>query len=474
MGPLAPVFDDHRAHLAALRAAAVAAADPAQAVRRWLRADDLAGAERVYLIGVGKAAVGMLLAAADVVGRRLTAGVAAVPRLPEAAELSSRARDGVAARVAERVSFIEGGHPEPTAGSLTAGRAVEALLSQVTARDLVIVLVSGGGSAMLELPRAGITLAHLKATTAALLRSGAPIQDFNAVRTRLSQLKGGGLARLAQPARVLGLILSDVVGSPLEAIASGPTVLGALDSGAALAVLERYGLAHQLPAAVLRSLQHGTAGLPDRAGAPAGAPTGEVPRVENRLIGSNRMAAEAAVAAAARLGFASELLGDDWQGEARLVGRRFARQLLAATAQRPPAAERPASARPSAGGQHPTAERLAVPLCLVAGGESTVSLHGRGRGGRNQEAALAAALAIDGQPGLVIGTFATDGVDGPTDAAGATVTGDTLPRARALNLDAEHYLNDNDSYNFFAQAGGLLITGPTGTNVNDLMFGLAY
>lgn len=433
MNPLPPSFDDHRVHLAALRAAALAAADPAQAVRRWLLPADLAGVERVYLVALGKAGVGMTLAAAQVVGARLAAGVAAVPRLPEAA----------AGPLPARVTFIEGGHPEPTAGSLTAGRAVEALLSAVTAHDLVLVLISGGGSALMELPRAGISLAELKGATAALLKSGAPIQEFNRVRAQLSQLKGGGLARLARPARVLGLILSDVVGSPLAAVASGPTVLNMPDAGAALAVVDRYGLKNKLPASVVHAMQHGTNPL-----------SGEPPRVENRLIGSNRQAGEAAVAAAARLGFAAELLGDDWQGEARLMGRRFVRQLLARTGA--------------------PAHRLAAPVCLVAGGESTVTVRGRGRGGRNQEATLAAGLALDGQAGLVISTFATDGVDGPTDAAGATVTGDSLPHARALDLDAEHYLNDNDSYNFFAQAGGLVITGPTGTNVNDLIFGLAY
>ncbi len=433
LNPLPPSFDDHRAHLAALRAAALAAADPAQAVRRWLLPADLAEVERVYLVALGKAGVGMTLAAAALLGPRLAAGVAAVPRLPDAA----------AGPLPERVTFIEGGHPEPTAGSLTAGRAVEALLSVVTARDLVLVLISGGGSALMELPRPGISLAELQGATAALLKSGAPIQEFNRVRTQLSQLKGGGLARLASPARVLGLVLSDVVGSPLAAVASGPTVLNLPDSGAALAVVERYGLRRKLPTSVLQAMQHGTSPL-------AGAP----PRVENRLIGSNQQAGEAAVAAASKLGFAAELLGDDWQGEASQVGRRFARHLLAAAG---------APGRP--GG---------APVCLVAGGESTVTVHGRGRGGRNQEAALAAGLAIDGQAGLVISTFATDGVDGPTDAAGATVTGDTLPHARALNLDAEHYLNENDSYNFFAQAGGLVITGPTGTNVNDLIFGMAY
>jgi len=445
--PLAPVFDDYRAHLLALRTAALAAADPAEAVRRWFTPDDLLDAEQVYLVALGKAGLSMAQAAAGVLGARLAGGVAAVPRLPEVVPGQPPQP------LAERVSFIEGGHPEPTAGSLTAGRAVEALLSRTTARDLVVVLVSGGGSALIELPRAGLTLADIKQTTAALLRSGATINEMNLVRTQLSQLKGGGLARLASPARVLGLILSDVVASPLEAIASGPTVIGPLESGAALAVIDRYGLRARLPEAVVYALQHGTGPLD--VSRPA-------PRVENRLIGSNRLAAEAAVAAAHKLGFAAELIGDDWQGEARLVGRRFARALLAA--------------RPGPW-QSPRAETALEPLrprCLVAGGESTVVVTGQGRGGRNQEAALAAALVIDEQPRLAINTFATDGVDGPTDAAGVVVTGETLARARALGLDAEHYLSDNDSYTFFTRVGGLLITGPTGTNVNDLMFGLAY
>ena len=440
MTPPLPRFDDHRAHLAALRAAALAAADPAQAVRRWLTPADFAGAENIFLVGAGKAASAMALAAADLLGPRLTAGVVAVTSQPETAP--------------QRVSIIEGGHPEPTLGSLTAGRALEALLSLVTARDLVIVLVSGGGSAMLELPRSGLTLADLQLTTAALLRSGAAVDQMNLVRTQLSQLKGGGLARLAHPARVLALILSDVVGSPLAAIASGPTVLSGPDGGAALAVVDRYGLRAQLPAAVLHALHHGTGPL-----------GGDAPRVENRLIGSNRLAAEAAAAAAQKLGFETELVADDWQGEARLVGGRFARLVAAA--------RRPLETRPN-----PRFELHAAPRCLVVGGEATVTVRGAGRGGRNQEAALAAAQVIDGQPGLAICAFATDGVDGPTDAAGAVVTGETLPRARALGLDPEHYLDDNDSYTFFTRtggrAGGLLITGPTGTNVNDLMFGLAY
>ena len=439
MNRLAPTFDDHRAHLAAMRSAALEAANPADAVRHYLQPADFAGAEKVYLVGAGKAGVAMTQAAAELLGDRLAVGVVAVPRVPDHAP--------------ERVTFVEGGHPEPTPGSVTAGRAVEALLSLVTGRDLVIALISGGGSALLELPRPGLTLADLQETTLLLLRSGATIQEMNLLRSRLSQLKAGGLARLAHPARVLGLILSDVVGNSLGSVASGPTVFGLPDFDAPLTVVDRYGLRDRLPAAALQAIQHGTGPL-----------GGDTSRVENRLIGSNRLAAEAAAAAARQLGFEAQVVADDWQGEARVVGRRFARLLIS-----PPAA---APADPSA---TPFALPLkSPPRCFVVGGESTVVVRGAGQGGRNQEVALAAALAIDGMPNLAIGTFATDGVDGPTDAAGAVVTGDTLPHARARGLDPERYLDENDSYHFFQAAGGLVITGPTGTNVNDLMFGLVY
>ena len=438
MSPMRPQFDDHRSHLATLRAAALAAADPAEAVRRWLSPADAAQAEKVYLVGAGKAGVAMATAAAEMLGDKLAAGVLAVPNLPASAP--------------ERVTFVEGGHPRPSTGSLTAGRAVEALLTLVTERDLVIALISGGGSALLELPRPGLSLDDLRQTTALLLlRSGAAIHEINLVRAQLSQLKGGGLARMAQPARVLGLVLSDVVGSPLASIASGPTVLSTADPAAALAILDRYRLRDQLPAAVLQTLLHGTGPL-----------ASDLPAVDNRLIGSNQLALEAALLAARELGFEAVGAGDDWQGEARETGQRFARLVT-----------RPAGAGPLGGPPFPFQSERA-PRCFVAGGETTVTVRGPGRGGRNQEAALAAALIIAGMPNMAIGTFTTDGVDGPTDAAGAVVTGETAARGRALGLDPERCLDDNDSYTFFEGAGGLVMIGPTGTNVNDLWFGLAY
>ena len=432
-------FADHRAHLAALRAAALRAVDPASAVRRFFSPADVAGAERVFVVGAGKAGAAMARAAVEILGERLTAGVIAVPQLPASA--------------AERITFIEGGHPTPTEGTLLAGRAIADLLAQATARDLVVALISGGGSALLELPVEGLALADLRITNQQLLLSGAAVHEINVVRQRLSQLKGGGLARLAYPARVLGLILSDVVGNPLDIIASGPTVPATASPQAALAVVEKYHLRSALPSAVLRRLE-GVSSSATRAADTSSAAAA----VDNRLIASNRLAGEAAAAAARELGFVAALIADDWQGEAREAGERFAR-LVSQKARGQGEGGR------GAGGW---------PACLIVGGETTVTVRGAGRGGRNQEAALAAALVIDGLPDVVISTFATDGVDGPTDAAGAIVTGDTLVRARALGLDPQKHLDDNDSYSFFAALSNLVVTGPTGTNVNDLMFGLVY
>lgn len=439
MSGLGPRFADHRRHVSAIRVAALRAVEPAAAVARWLTPEDLVGAENIYVVGAGKAGVGMANAVAERLGDRLTAGVLSVPRAP--------------AHGPERVTFIEGGHPQPTEGTLTAGRALEALLGRTTERDLVLALISGGASALLELPRRGLTLADLQQTNAALLRSGAAIHEVNAVRMRLSQVKGGGLARLAHPARVLGLILSDVVGNPLPIIGSGPTVVtGQPGHAAAMAVVEKYGLRDQLPAAVLRQLAHGAGPLGDYR-----------PRVENRLIGTSALAGAAAVAAARQLGFAAEWVADDWQGEAREVGERLAGLVLARR-------QRLRQAR--AGGASPPGAKQ--PQCLLVGGETTVTVRGQGRGGRNQETALAAALAIAGVPEVAIASLATDGIDGPTDAAGAVVTGATVGDDARMRRMALRHLDDNNSYAFLQATEALVVTGATGTNVNDLMVGLVY
>jgi len=449
-----PRYEDHRTHLAAMRRAALAAVDPGLAVRRWLTAADWAAANNVYLVGAGKAGVPMAAAAAHLLGDKLTAGLVAVPHKPEpAAPPPHKPTPGLDH---PRLNFIEGGHPHPTAGSLEAGRALAALLEHTQAGDLVIAVISGGGSALLELPHPGLTLEDLRATTDLLLKSGAAITEFNLVRARLSQIKGGGLARLAAPARVLGLILSDVVGNHLPSVASGPTVLHASDPAAALRVVERYHLGDRLPPAVMARLaQAGTGGL------------GVLPVVENRLVGSNKQAGEAAAGEALALGFEARWLADDWQGEAREMGRAFAALLTGPQGGL-------AQTRLATGRLPPLPGEAPRPRCIVVGGETTVTVRGKGRGGRNQEAALAAALTLAGLPSVVVATLATDGVDGPTDAAGAIVTGETISRAGSLGLSAPTYLDENNAYAFLAGVGALVHTGPTGTNVNDLWIGLVY
>jgi hydroxypyruvate reductase len=433
-------IEHHETHLAELRAAALAAVEPGAAVRRALTEADVAAARRVWVVGAGKAGVAMAQAAAEIVGARLAGGVLAVPEPPtDETRIAGPARPWTtSARLAGSadglIHFVQGGHPLPDVGSLAAGATVAAMLAQATSEDLVLALISGGGSALLELPVPGVSLEALQALTQTLLRSGAAIDEINVIRRRLSQIKGGGLARLAGPAPVLGLILSDVIGNRLDIIASGPTVASEDRPDEARAIAERYGLWSALPVDIQTALD-----APRSAGAPR-------PRVENRLIGSNKLAALAALDQARRLGFPATWVGDEWRGEARAAARRFVDML----AQTP------------------------GPHAWIGGGETTVTVCGRGRGGRNQEFALAAALALEGCAGCVVSSFGTDGVDGPTDAAGATVNDQTCARARALGLDPQAYLDDNNAHAFFGALGGLIRTGPTGTNVNDLMFGLRY
>jgi hydroxypyruvate reductase len=324
------------------------------------------------------------------------------------------------------------------------------LLDGLTPADLVIALLSGGGSALLENPAAGLTLADLQRTTDLLLRSGAAIGEVNAVRKHLSAVKGGGLARRAAPARLVALVLSDVVGSPLDVIASGPTVPDLTTFRDASTVIERYDLWSALPERVVARLQAGLAGaVPET-------PKPDDPvfsRVQTAVVGSNAHAARAAAARATEMGFHVQVLSTYVEGEAREVGR-----VLAALAR-----EIDASGQP-----------LPRPACLVLGGETTVTVRGEGRGGRNQEVALGCAPGVAGLADVLVLSAATDGGDGPTDAAGAWVDGTTALRARALGLDVDAFLARNDSYAFFAALGDLLIIGPTLTNVNDLMFVYAF
>ena len=419
-----------------LKSAALTAVDPTAAVHRHLRREGdtlavadrrypLADYERVFTIGFGKAAVPMTVAVAGILGERLTEGV--VVTKYGHGELSQSG-------VQSRITLIEAGHPVPDQNSVRGAQAVASLARQATERDLVICLISGGGSAVLTLPLPPLSLADLQTLTGALLRSGATIHELNAVRKHCSQVKGGNLARLVAPATLVTLLLSDVVGDPLDVIASGPTVPDTATVADAQAVLDRHRVRPAQPVPFQET---------PKPGDPA------FQRVQNVVIGSNRLAALAAVEQARKLGYSALLLGTYIEGEAREVAK-----VAAALAK----------------GLRAYGDPVAPPACLVWGGETTVTVRGQGKGGRNQELALAAALALEGWPGVHVTALATDGTDGPTDAAGAIVDGETLPRARTLGLDAWAALEANDSYAFFEALGDLIITGPTGTNVNDLLF----
>ncbi|MCL4466430.1 MAG: glycerate kinase [Chloroflexi bacterium] len=437
----------HRRLAMSVLAEALRAVDPAEAVRRCLRLQGetlFVGAETynlrrfrgIYVIGGGKASVAMAMAVEEILGDRIIAGLV-------------NTKYGYTAPTA-RVAINEAGHPLPDENGLRGGRRMLELVEAAGEDSLVFCLISGGGSALLVSPAEGLTLADKQGLTNLLLRCGATINEINTLRKHLSRMKGGNLARLAYPATLVSLILSDVVGNPLDVIASGPTVPDTSTFADAYNVLERYGILDQVPPAVLRHLRQGLAGeIPDtpKPGDPVFA------KGQNLLVASNEIASEAAVAKAKELGFNTLFLTSFVEGEAREVAK-FEAALAREVAR---------SGRP-----------LARPACIVAGGETTVTVRGQGKGGRNQELCLAAAMKISGIENVAIISLATDGSDGPTDAAGAVADGETLARAAGKGLDPWHYLANNDSYTLFAQIGDLLVTGPTNTNVNDLVFVFAF
>jgi len=436
----------HGETIVAVQKAALEAVDPGAAVRRsvqrrgnelWVgdRVYDLAAVERVWVAGGGKAATAMVAALHGLLGERLEGGVIVTKYHHRDPRLDTGP-----------VAALEAGHPLPDEAGVAGTQEMARLLGRATDRDLVLAVVSGGASTLLTLPAAGLRLADLQQTTGLLLRSGATIVELNAVRKHLSQIKGGGLIRLAGVAPVACLILSDVVGDPLDVIGSGPTVGDPSTFADAWAVLEQYDLVERVPDAVRERLAAGLQGQVAETPKP-GDPLFE--RVQNFVVGSNRLAAEAAAARARDGGLNALLLSTFVEGEAREVAR-----VAAALAKELVAHDRP----------------VARPACLVWGGETTVTVRGGGKGGRNQELALAAALALDGLPGVILVALGTDGTDGPTDAAGAVISGETMARARALGLDPVASLRENDAYPFFDALGDLIRTGPTGTNVNDLLF----
>jgi len=421
--------------------AAVRAVDPGEAIRRHLvRAGsrlhvgsqtlDLAGVRQIVVVGCGKAAAPMAAAVEDILGDRIGRGVV----VTKYGHLHPT----------RTIRVHEAGHPVPDDAGIAGARAILDQVRNLGPEDLVLVLISGGGSALTPAPVEGIALAEKQALTKVLLRCGADIREMNTLRKHISRLKGGQLARAAQPARVASLILSDIVGDPLDAIASGPTVPDPTTYADALGVLDKYRIRGEVPGTIRSRLEAGARGdVPET-------PKPDDPlfsRVQNLIVGSNIQALESARSEARALGLTPMILSSSIEGETREIARMHAAL----------AREVRASGNP-----------LKPPACLISGGETTVTLRGSGKGGRNQEFVLAAALDIAGLPDTVILSAGTDGTDGPTDAAGAIADGETWARGLALGLNPRGALDGNDAYPFFQRLGDLILTGPTNTNVMDV------
>ena len=440
---------EQAAQVSRIVSAALRAADPRAAVVHALsrsgdrieaggRVLDLSQFRRIRVIGAGKASQAMAQGLLDSLGDTNFDGLLITKHLDPMITLP------------EALRVLPGGHPVPTLDSLNSTRSLIQFLGQGQVDDLVFCLISGGGSALMTAPVPGVTLEDMQSLTRLLLACGADIFEINTLRKHLDQVKGGGLARLAAPAQVVTLILSDVIGSPLDVIASGPTVADPSTFTDAIAILNRYQLIDKVPGAVRQALQSGAGGHAQETVKP-GDPL--VEKVINILVASNAQAAQAAFEQAQQEGFQTLLLTTFLQGEASQAGAFLASLLRQVAA---------------------TGQPLARPACLIAGGETTVTLRGNGLGGRNQEMVLGAAFILDGLSQCALLALGTDGEDGPTDAAGAVATGETLSRARNLGLDAQAFLQNNDSYTFFESLGDLLKPGPTGTNVNDLSFLFAF
>lgn len=426
--------------------AALDAADPDQAVARHFRISGsslvagksrytLSKFRRIFVIGAGKASAAMAVAVERVLGKAITAGLVNV-------------KYGHIARL-KRIEINECGHPVPDEAGVAGARRIAAIAEEAGDGDLVICLISGGGSALLPAPAPGISLAEKQETTRLLLACGATIHEINAVRKHISVLKGGQLARLAWPARTITLILSDVIGDNLDVIGSGPTAADASTYSIALGIFDKYGIAADLPDAVRNRLESGVSGT-----IPETPKEGdrELAKTQNVIVGSNRLAVSAAKKKASELGYRPLVLSTTIQGETRDVAWMHAAILREI---------------------HESGQPLRAPVCVISGGETTVTLRGTGKGGRNQEFVLAAAQDIAGIPSTVVLSAGTDGTDGPTDAAGALCDGDTLRRAAAAGLDPIVYLRNNDSYHFFDALGDLIRTGPTRTNVMDIRLMMA-
>ena len=386
--------------------------------------------DNIYVLGTGKATAAMAQAVEEVLSERITAGFITV-------------KYGHT-RPLKYIKVHEAGHPIPDAAGLEGSEQIIRLLQSAGEKDLIIFIISGGGSALLPSPVPGLTLRDIQETTQILLEVGANIDEMNIIRKHLSRLKGGRLAKLAYPASLIALILSDVVGDHLGSIASGPTAPDESTYHNCLQIIDKFAINEKIPKPVLDFFVSGQNGKEDET-LKSGDPVFQ--RVQNVIIGNNIQAVIEAKQKAETLGYNSLILSSSMEGEAKEVAKihaSIAKEIIHTNNPLPP------------------------PACVISGGETTVTIRGKGMGGRNQEFALAAAVEIDGLDNTVILSCGTDGTDGPTDAAGAVVDGQTLKRAKQKQMDAEKYLLDNNSYHFFKALDDLVITGPTFTNVMDI------
>lgn len=419
--------------------ASLNAVDPIIAVKKYLslegdvlqvgkRSYDLSNYARIYVIGCGKAAASMSYALEDILQNRISGGIINV-KYGHTKDL-------------KYIKINEAGHPIPDEAGVEGTEEILALLHGLRDNDLVIFVLSGGGSALLPLPKDGISLEEKQRVTKMLLDSGASIDEMNALRKHISKVKGGQLARVAYPATSISLLLSDVVGDRKDVIASGPTVPDESAFGDCMSIIEKYNL--QLPESVMNLIKKGLNGEIEetpKAGDPIFEKTFPV------IIASNIMALKAAEQKAKELGYNALILSSAIEGETKEVA-----QVHTAIAK-----EIRASGNP-----------ISKPACIISGGETTVTIKGKGLGGRNQEFVLASATEIAGMSDTVILSCGTDGTDGPTDAAGALADGLTIQRAEKLGMHAMEYLWNNDSYHFFEKLDDLIKTGPTNTNVMDV------
>ena len=430
-----------RQHAMEIFEAALRAADPVEAICRYVKLDGdgirigehrfkFQDYDRILVVGAGKAGAPMARALEDLLGDRIADGAIVV-------------KEGHGLPL-QRVRIHEASHPVPDERGIRGAEDILGLASQAGERDLVLCVISGGGSALLVAPAEGVSLADKQEVTRLLLACGADIHEINTVRKHLSRAKGGGLARHAYPATVVSLILSDVVGDDLNVIASGPAVPDTSSFGDTREVFGKYDIWEQLPQSVQNRIQQGLDGAIEDT---PKADDEVFNRCYSELVGTNLQALTAASKAAREKGYQSIILSSTVEGEAREVVKMFA-----------------AFAKEVRNSDNP----LAAPACILCGGETTVTIQGDGKGGRNQEFALAAAMIIDGMQNVVVLSGGTDGTDGPTEAAGAIADGGTMARARARNLNPLDFLRRNDSYHFFQALDDLIITGPTRTNVSDV------